>query len=119
MTNRLLIVTVLANLRELADENYQRRVWTSSSGPEMSSFDEDVCGLFDDSGLGDELDKPGPVFSEVIDRHLRVLDARLQSIDARCHPLEVIQDPRMEEVRAQAKHLLDLFAFEGYDVGAS
>jgi hypothetical protein len=66
---------IIECLKELADESFQRRVWLASSGPEVSSFDEAVCGLFDDSGLGRSLETQSPIFNAAIDKSLGELDS--------------------------------------------
>lgn len=111
--NRVLVSTVTECLRELADRSYQERVWATFAAPEQSSFEEAVCGLYDDSGLGNELDKSHAVFSAVADAKLRVLGDKLSAIDSNRAPLEIIKDPKMEEVRVLARELLDLLAKQG------
>lgn len=49
-------IHVLECLRHLADLDFQWRVWVRGEGPELSSFTELVCQLFDDTTLGDELE---------------------------------------------------------------
>jgi hypothetical protein len=47
---------VIECLDELADLEFQQRVWVRGEGPEVSSYVEVTCQLFDDTGLGDLLD---------------------------------------------------------------
>ena len=47
---------VMECLGQLADPNFQERVWVRGEGPEVSSYVEVVCQLFDDTGLGDLLE---------------------------------------------------------------
>jgi hypothetical protein len=47
---------VLECLRQLADPEFQARVWVRGEGPEVSSYVEVACQLFDDTGLGDLLE---------------------------------------------------------------
>ncbi len=49
---------VREGLTELASRAIQQRRWLSSGGPEIGSLDEAVSQTFDDSGLGDVLEKP-------------------------------------------------------------
>ncbi len=93
-------------LRELADERYQRDLWLASSGPEVSSFTECVERLLDDSGLSDELDKGGVVYTAQIDERLRALRALLDQIDDSRAPAEILRDPRLHQARSQAYALL-------------
>lgn len=111
--SRVYVSRILECLRELADKAYQQRIWTASSGPEISSFTEAVCQLFDDSGLGDELDKSRTVFSAMIDARLRVLGDELVAFDDNRAPSEIIEDPKMEKLRVLARELLDLLSDEG------
>jgi hypothetical protein len=104
---RVLIDHVRSGLDELSDLDYQSRVWTGREpAGEMSSFEESVATLFDDSGLGWALDKDEPVFGQQIDAELRELRAALVKIDSRRSPDDVIDDPRMPVVREQAAAIL-------------
>jgi hypothetical protein len=102
---------VVEFLRELSDEAYQRRVWLASSGPEVSSFVEAFCGLFDDTGLADQLDnaRHPVIFSSKIDDHLRrfgrFIDQINPPLDA-MPPVEVIKHPAMAEIRRMAAAIL-------------
>jgi hypothetical protein len=100
-------------LRELADKDFQRKVWLASSGPKISSLEEAVCGLYDDSGLQGEMDRAHTVFSETIDGKLAVLGNKLLAIDSYRHPSEIIEDPKMDEVRMLAAELLNVISDEG------
>ena len=56
-------------LLELSNEDLQRQLWLSdgANGKLVSSFDEVQCRLFDDSGVGHDLDHGRLVFSPEID----------------------------------------------------
>ena len=103
---------IIGFLRELAAKDYQQRVWLASTGPEVSSLTEAICGLFDDTGLGDFLEKKGSVaFTEEIDERLRML-YRL-AVDAshlfRSTSMSIparIEHPKMDEVRRVAASIL-------------
>lgn len=78
---------VLECLGELADPEFQQRVWVRGEGPEVSSFVEVACQLFDDTGLGDLLDGgSAPVVlgleaTEVLLRLRQLVDAVPQGVD--------------------------------------
>ena len=95
-------------LAELADTSYQRRVWLASAGPVVGSFDEAVCQLYDDSGLGDALERgSGRVFSAEIDEALTALGAQLQWFtDRTLHPEEILADKRFEDIRGSSGQIL-------------
>ena len=106
-------------LRELADEQQQRRLWTATEGPEVSSFDECLSRLWDDSGLGVALEKAGKVFDDEIDDHLRRLDCTLRGVDS-MRPVDLLLvDPRLVEARELARHLLDELRRFGRDAATS
>lgn len=98
------------SLRELADEREQRRLWLSdgSGGRDVSSFQECACHLFDDSGLGDALDRPGIVYTQPIDDRLTLLRLALRRIDSRRSPGALLDDPALDAVRASASEILRL-----------
>ncbi|HEV7928408.1 MAG TPA: hypothetical protein VGR14_23850 [Verrucomicrobiae bacterium] len=99
---------VIDFLEELSDEQFQRSVWLASSGPEISSLTEAICGLFDDSGLSIALDKGKMVFTEEIDDLLRGLGHALGAVEESLPPARLIIDPKMVSVREQATRLLHL-----------
>jgi hypothetical protein len=103
---------VLLHLHELADEGFQQRVWTGRSPTEISSFSEATCGLFDDSGLGDALDKHEIVFSEEIDRLLRELSVAIHKVYDSGHYSNFVQSPEMDRVRRWSANLLSLLDAE-------
>ena len=95
-------------LRELADADVQARLWLANSGRGISSLDECGCRLFDDSGLGDALDK-GPVYRPDIDAGLRELRQSLAKIDRTRSVPTLLADPAVARVRQSAQTLLVLF----------
>jgi hypothetical protein len=107
--NTMILSHVIDALRELSDESLQRRRWLSSGEGEVSSFTEAVCQLFDDSGLGDELDKGREIFGHSIDDGLRqfvVMLRRLQHLERTISPASLIEHADMAAVRARARELL-------------
>jgi len=93
-------------LRELADEAYQRRLWTEPQGPEVGSLTEAICRLFDDSGLGDALDNGQEIFGPPVDSLLVGLGDLLDGIDVQQQPRAILDDPFMVDVRRLAGGLL-------------
>src|SRR5437868_2760160 len=99
----VLIEMVLSALRELSDVEYQTRVWTGRDpGGEMSSFEECVASVFDDSNLNLALDAGSEVLGSTIDNHLQVIRDLVGRIDSARTPDEVIEDPLMQQVRNRA-----------------
>lgn len=103
------VETVRAGLLELADAEFQRRVWTGRGLPhEMSSFVEAVETLFDDSGLEPDLGLGRPVFGPEVDAKLGILSDLLRRIAVDRTPDELIDDPLMHDVRRQAAAILEV-----------
>ena len=100
---------IKAGLAELADKEFQQRTWFSESGPEVSSFSELVCQLFDDTGLSDMIDSPEleKQLGRVVAEGLRELDRKLDDVDSSTEPSRLIESPAMEEVRRLARELLE------------
>jgi hypothetical protein len=94
---------ILSSLDELADVEFQWRVWVKGDTKEVSSFTECVCGLFDDSVLGHALDKEEIVFSEQIDTLLRQLEKALAEVDETRWPAEIVADPQFVPIRDLAR----------------
>jgi hypothetical protein len=95
-------------LRELASESDQRRLWlsTGADGTDVSSLAECRCRLFDDSGLGDALDRDALVYTSAVDQELRALRVALRRIDDQRPPEAIIGDPAMDRVRTTAVAVL-------------
>jgi hypothetical protein len=98
-------------LEELSDKSYQERIWTASSGPEISSFIEAQCQLFDDSGLDLALENNN-AFGDQIDNLLKDLRLKLKNINQDRSPLDVINDPQMGAVRKLAAQILNQLPIE-------
>ena len=104
----VLVELVVSALRELADEELQRRRWTPGQGPEVGSIIEATSQLLDDSGLGDALDSGAEVLGGPADSALAELAAELLQIDGTRAPSLILADPRLEEVRTLAARALEL-----------
>ncbi len=102
-------------LKELSDIAFQERVWVRGEGPEVSSYTEVVCQLFDDTGIGDELcleQHDGYVISKDIDPMLHELSDLLDSINSNLDTQEILKSPNWEEIRSCASHALKLLKKE-------
>jgi len=99
-------------LQELSDAEFQRRAWLASEGPVVSSFSEDVCQVFDDTGLSLALDagRRPPELDEQAFTALQELDAAVRRVEQAAPPERLLQDPRVKEVREIAARALALVA---------
>lgn len=105
-------------LRKLSDAEYQRRAWLASAGPVVSSFDEQACQVFDDTGLSPAVDtgRRPPELSEQAFAALKDLDRAVSRVEQGAPPERLLEDPRVEQVRmiaARALALLEGHSGEG------
>lgn len=102
---------VLDCLGQLADPEFQERVWVRGQGPEVSSYVEVVCQLFDDTGLGDLLDDgaaEAAFGSEAVGELLR-LRQLVDSIPSGVDAASLVRLPAWEEtvrVAGRARRVL-------------
>ena len=92
---------ILEALQELSDASFQDRAWRRREGSEISSPNEVVNQLFDDSGLGDLLED-GLVFSEQADSTLQQLSRYIDTIDFERPVDDLLVDERWTKVRELA-----------------
>jgi len=97
-------------LKELSDIEFQKRIWIRGEGPEVSSYVEVVCQLFDDTGIGDELSKmeDGIVLSEDLDPVFWELRELIDSIDYREGVENILNLPKWPKVIELASRALKL-----------
>src|ERR1700722_15051860 len=97
---------VIKYLPDLADYNYQKRVWATGKyqpGDMSPDFVEACCQLFDDTGLGDALADGQIVFGKVADQALRDLSDATKKVDDKNKPNRmIINTPAMQNVREKA-----------------
>ena len=105
MNDQVIIELVEDALTELSDADEQRRLWLASQGPEVSSFEESVERLWDDSGLSIELNRRS-VFGPALDMRFRALDRTLQRVNAHQPVEQLLNDPQLGLARKQASDLL-------------
>lgn len=100
---------LITNLRYLSDEQFQRRAWFASEGPEVSSFTEDVCQTFDDTGLSHALyfDRCPPALDPFSFSLLHRLKWAVSAIDHGTPEEEIISSFKMERVREIAAQAAD------------
>jgi len=79
-TKSVNVEIILDALDELSDVVYQQRVWISGSSTEVSSMNEAVAALFNDSGLDALLNRDLIAFSANIDGELKDLRTALSAM---------------------------------------
>jgi len=110
MNNELWIMKLRETLSELADLEYQRRVWLGQSPNEVSSFEEAVCQLYDDYDLKGFL----ATRLENIENAAEIreifesLETSIGAVDESLDPRVLIESPEMNSVRDVARRALGL-----------
>jgi hypothetical protein len=112
--SRVIDELVEGALRELADEDAQAALWSASEGPEVSSLAEAKSRLWDDSGLGDAMERD-IVFTEGIDAQLRRLREFLHRVDENAPVETLLASPQVAIVRTLARELLVALRNFGYE----
>ena len=107
-----LILDVLDELS--SDADYQVLLWSGKIEGMQASFIEAVCGLFNDSGLGRELDRGSldQIYSPALCHLARYLRESLKMIDGDETPEEIVAHLATTWVRETARELRILFLAE-------
>lgn len=97
-------------LRELADRDYQQRIWLNNGDkPIMSlSFIEAANNVFDDAYVTEILENNQIVFDKKVTEALRELGVALDAVDEFRDEQAIIEDPLMQVVREKAARVLFL-----------
>ncbi|MDY6803726.1 MAG: hypothetical protein SXA11_07955 [Cyanobacteriota bacterium] len=95
-------------VREIANPEFQERVWVRGEGPEVSSFTEAICRLFDDYNFDNFLDEHWQNFgfSSKLYPMLDELRNRLNEYEEKETDAEIVRDERWDEIREFAKVVL-------------
>ena len=96
---------VVRALTELSDREKQERLWLASEG-EFSSFGEAANQLFTDTAISYDLERGKAVFGQPVDDMLLQLDKLLFRIDSTRDPEEIINDPKMVQVRELSAEII-------------
>lgn len=97
-------------LEELSDRAMQEVLWGARVPGEMSTYDEAVCGVFDDSRvcLAIEFGQLEKTFSQEICAKIHELRAAVHRVPNDADDMKIIAHPRMDDVRKLASELLAL-----------
>jgi len=95
-------------LENLASEARQRYTWFPNAEGDMSSFVEDVNGVFDDALVTYALEDNQIIYDRKVTEALHELDDAVMPVDEFRGPEEIINDPLMRVVREKAARVLEL-----------
>lgn len=106
---------LLSTIREIGDKSFQERIWLEGSGPEVSSYEEVMCRLFDDYALSSVIDAEWRALG-LTERQreglilLRdALDVFGSEVSGTPEPSRILNDPRWVSVRDLARKTLALW----------
>lgn len=100
-------------LKELSDRDFQESVWANRNNPEgwISSYTEATIGLFDDALVMNALEAEAIIYDKNVTHALQELSDSVDQLNENNRPpMEVINDPLMQEVREKAAKVLELIA---------
>ncbi len=97
-------------LEELADKNYQERIWLNTDNPDnlVSSFIEAVNMLFDDSAVSYLLETEQIIIDQSVTTALAELHDATDAVNEFRPTEDIIADPLMDIVRQKAALALEL-----------
>lgn len=103
---------LLECLCQLASSSFQERVWVRGEGPEVSSYPELACQLFDDTALGDILASGTTcdVFGAEAAAELQRLAGLIEGLPARLEPRSLRRDPAWTLIMESARKAADILA---------
>ncbi len=98
-------------LEELASREEQERLWLANgSTDEMSSFEEVICSVFDDSGVSRALDS-GKLSAQLADK-FRSLSKLIDKVPQNVPPQQQIDHPAMKAISEIALELKEMLTKE-------
>lgn len=112
------VENLLDSLSELASKDEQIKLWVHGGESQMSSYEEAVCGVFDDSRLAEAIDSgelKGKFSSELYALTVK-LDSQVRKIPSGLSPDSIVNHPEMDELRSLAGQLRELLERERYRV---
>lgn len=104
---------ILERLATLSDLDYHVRAWIDGVENDVTSPTEILCQLFDDTSLGDLLEKHQPVFSEDIDKILLKIENYTYKLQDRMDDRTLIYSSAWKELSAAAGEAATLIRSSG------
>lgn len=98
---------LIESLEQASDIERQRTAWIGSNAPDVPDPVELICQIFDDTAVGDLLEK-GAVFSEATDAALRRLRSLAAELDLNLAPDALLSSAGWLEFAREARRTLVL-----------
>ena len=100
---------VIEALQMLSDYQFQKLAWFLNDRGVVTSYNENVMWVFDDTALGDALDEGEVIFGANADNALRDLESETDKIEGDDYlEEEIIDMPQMQVIREKAARALEL-----------
>jgi len=99
---------ITEGLKDLASKSFQQIAWFENDQGLCSSYSDDVCAVFEGTGLQEALRNNEIVFSKEADAALNQLDEMVEAIGYNRDERELINAPEMEAVPLMAARCLEL-----------
>ena len=98
-----------SRLEELASLGEQERIWCGNLSNEVSSFEEAVCGVFDDARITRAMDSGilRREFGDEVLHQFKALDALVQKAPLNLAPGDLLSLPLLDKIRAASRSLLE------------
>ncbi len=107
------LLYVIANI---ADPEYQNRIWIKGEGPQCSSFEETMCNFFDDYEAEDVLNKYKKYgLSSRQYRMLKKFYKCLRNYSDKTtafYDIEIVNDLKWHKIQKMAKEVLEVFDYK-------
>lgn len=102
----ILLEHLVESLEILQDKETQIRAWTGADEQPLS-YIETICGLFEDSGFNDAIEKgeASPFLGDELTNLLLQIGNLVERIDVKS-PLDIAELPEMEEIRHLSQQAL-------------
>jgi len=99
---------VLNTVKEIADPEFQQRVWVQGAGSELSDWTEVMCKLFDDFLFDNFLDRDWQQFGLSSESHQLLVQLReqLNNYEEKETNAEIVADPKWQQIQELAGNVL-------------
>lgn len=93
---------------EISDRTFQERIWIKGEGPQVSSWTEVICRLFDDYDFDSFLDEYATQIgiSSTLHKHLYQLRDKLNTYQQKETDAEIVVDPEWQQISQFAQDIL-------------
>lgn len=104
------IKNIYSCIKEISDENFQQKIWVNALGPEVSSYTEIMCMLYDDFKFDEFIqNKKELAIPEELFNLLVKLNDMINQYQEKDSDKEIINDPKWHEIVLLAKDIIKIY----------